>query len=74
MLLQVKDHHSLVRDTESGAVINTDRTEYNNYLKRVESQKNLTMQVEENAETIKELKSEITEIKQLLICLINKDK
>jgi hypothetical protein len=74
MFLKVQDHHSLVRDTESGAVINTDRTEYDNYLKRVEAQKSLNKQVEENAESIKELKSDMTEIKQLLIALINKDK
>ena len=43
-LQQVKDHRELVRDTESGAIINVDRSAYLNALERhnrIEKQKEI---------------------------------
>ena len=72
--VKIKDRDSLVRDMTSRAIINTDTAEYQNYLiKRSASQK-MKEQLQQNSEEIAEIKTDISEIKQLLISLINKDK
>jgi hypothetical protein len=72
--VKVKDSDSLVRDISSGAIINTNTAEYEAYLNRRMKNKEVRQQVQSNAVEIKELKSEISEIKSLLISLINKEK
>jgi hypothetical protein len=72
--VKVKDSDSLVRDISSGAIINTNTAEYETYLNRRMKNKEVRQQVQSNAVEIKELKSEISEIKSLLISLINKEK
>lgn len=72
-LIKIENSANLARDLTSGAVINTNVTEYENYLARKNASKNLKEQVQHNADEIKELKSDIAEIKQLLISLINKE-
>jgi hypothetical protein len=72
--VKVKDSDSLVRDISSGAIINTNTAEYEAYLNRRMKNKEVRQQVHSNAVEIKELKSEISEIKSLLISLINKEK
>jgi hypothetical protein len=72
--VKVKDSDSLVRDISSGAIINTNTAEYEAYLNRRMKNKEIRQQVKSNAVEIKELKSEISEIKSLLISLINKEK
>jgi hypothetical protein len=72
--VKVKDSDSLVRDISSGAIINTNTSEYEAYLNRRMKNKEIRQQVQSNAVEIKELKSEISEIKSLLISLINKEK
>jgi hypothetical protein len=72
--VKVKDSDSLVRDISSGAIINTNTAEYEAYLNRRMKNKEIRQQVQSNAVEIKELKSEISEIKSLLISLINKEK
>jgi hypothetical protein len=73
MLVKVKDNAHLARDMASGAIINTNTVEYQNYLKKVNSQNALKDQVQENTETIEQIKTDISEIKNLLISLINKE-
>lgn len=72
--LKVKDKDGLVRDTSSGAIINTNVSEYQNYMKKRKAETAIKEQVDKNSEEIQSMKSDITEIKQLLISLINKDK
>ena len=70
-LQQVKDHRELVRDTESGAIINVDRSAYLNALerhKKIEKQKEI---IETNTNDINSIKGDITEIKTMLRTLIN---
>jgi hypothetical protein len=71
--VKVKDNDSLVRDVSSGAIINTNTAEYEAYLNRRKLNKETRQQVHSNAAEIQELKSEISEIKSLLISLINKE-
>jgi|TARA_A100001201_G_scaffold28181_3_gene30720 hypothetical protein len=65
MYKKVEGHSSLVRDTESGAVINNDSTSYQNYIAMRE-------QKLKEKERIDNIEEEIVEIKSLLKDLINK--
>lgn len=65
MYKKVEGHSSLVRDTESGAVINKDSTSYQNYIAMRE-------QKLKEKERIDNIEEEIVEIKSLLKDLINK--
>ena len=60
---QVEGHKNLYRD-KSGAIVNTDTNEYNNYV-RLKSEK------QKQREEIDELKKDIDEIKSLLMEIIN---
>ena len=66
MLVKVKDKNHLVRDSLSGAIINTNETEY----KRAVAASLLARQKEERMsameEDISSLKEDITDIKRLL--------
>ena len=62
-LHQVKDHRELVRDTESGAILNIDRTAYLNAVERhnrMEKQKEI---IENNTNDINSIKSEYQKLK-----------
>ncbi len=60
---QVEGHKYLYRD-KSGAIVNTDTNEYNNYV-RLKSEK------QRQRDEIDELKNDINEIKSLLMEIIN---
>lgn len=60
---QVEGHIHLYRD-KSGAIVNTDTNEYNNYV-RLKSEK------QKQREEIDELRKDIDEIKSLLMEIIN---
>jgi len=72
-LVKIENHTSLVRDMNSGAVINTNRTDYNNYLLRRKQQHSMKQQLEQNTSDIRHLKADLSDIKQLLITLINRE-
>lgn len=63
-MIPVEGHTGLFRDERSNAIINTNDIEYENYLK---TKKNILSEKEE----IQNLKSEVSEIKQLLLQLLN---
>lgn len=72
-VVKIQDSDSLVRDLSSGAIINTNNTEYQNYLNKKNASKLMREQIKQNSDEIKEIKSELSEIKHLLISLINKE-
>ena len=72
MLVEIQDKDGLVRDMSSGAILNTNRTEYENYLSRREQARQAKNQLAQQAEEINNLKNDISEIKQMLVLLINK--
>jgi len=68
--LKVLGHDSLVRDTSSQAIINTNTGEYFEYLARKAAKEAETKQLQQQSEEINNLKSDISEIKQMLHLLI----
>jgi len=72
--VKIQDSDGLVRDLSSGAVINTNTTDYQNYLARKNSSKDMKQQIKQNADKNKQIESDMSEIKQLLITLINKER
>jgi len=73
-LQQVKDHRELVRDTESGAILNIDRTAYLNAIERhnrIEKQKET---IRNNTNDINSIKTELAEIKTMLKILLTEGK
>ena len=65
--LKVEGHSFLVRDSYTNAIVNQDKNGYDNY-------KNLRRQKTKDKERIEQLENDVSEIKDLLIQLINKDK
>ena len=73
-LQQVQDYSHLVRDTDSGAIVNIDRMAYLNALerhKKVAKQKEI---IENNTNDINSIKAEVSEIKTMLKTLLTEGK
>ena len=71
--LKVEGHNDLVRDTNTHAIVNTNRTAY---LAAIQRKKSFEMQKDGLRDATREiniLKSEMHEIKSLLIKLVEKD-
>lgn len=67
---KVKGHDSLVRDMTSHAIISTNDSDYNAYLKRRDLEKKNKKLMDDQAEQISELRSDMQEIKQMLVQII----
>jgi|TARA_S200002703_G_C3803008_1_gene248291 hypothetical protein len=65
-MIKVEGHTNLYRDDESGAIINTDTTAYNDYVRSVETS-------DSRKKELDKIKSDIDEIKSLLRELVNKN-
>tara|TARA_R100000030_G_scaffold95170_1_gene82465 strand:- start:305 stop:526 length:222 start_codon:yes stop_codon:yes gene_type:complete len=64
--LKVEGHTSLVRDTESNAIVNTNVSEYQVYMQRVRSRNKQGDEIRSAVKEINTLKAELREIKNLL--------
>ena len=72
-VLKIKDRDHLVKDIETGAVINTDTQAYEKRIKlRFETQRQRD-QLRDAVREINTIKSEIHEMKSLLIKLVEKE-
>ena len=65
---QVENNPSLVRDSNSNAIININESAYQARLRQIEESKNQAQQ----AEKIDKLESDVEEIKNLLKLLVSK--
>ena len=65
--LKVEGFDSLVRDTRSSAIINTNVTEYQLYMKRLQARKTNSDQIQDACREINSLKQEMFEIKQMIL-------
>lgn len=72
--IQISNKEGLIRDMSSGAVININRSEYDNYVQKRRLDLMAKEQVDKNSKDIEALKQDLQEIKTLLISLVNKDK
>tara|TARA_B100000073_G_scaffold254029_1_gene214018 strand:- start:6056 stop:6256 length:201 start_codon:yes stop_codon:yes gene_type:complete len=66
-MIRVEGHNHLYRDEKSGAILNCDTKEYENYVKSRNQRKLQKSEIEI-------MKNEITEIKSLLVDLANRIK
>ncbi len=69
--MKVKGHSNLIRDENSNAILNTDSTEYNNYLSLRSKKKQGSERIDNMENDLKSLKDDINEIKTLLKALSN---
>jgi predicted transcriptional regulator len=63
-LIPVEGHNNLFRDRFTGAIVNTDRSAYSNYIRMKE-------QKQKEKDELNQIKSDIEEIKSLLKELTN---
>ncbi len=68
--LKVAGHEGLVRDTSNGAILNTNLTDYENYIKQRDAAAQRNRQITEHTEEINNIKNELSEIKSLLTQLL----
>ena len=69
--MKVEGHNNLVRDDNTNAILNTDSSEYNNYIKRRAQRKQGSDRIDNMENDLKNLKDDINEIKTLLRALSN---
>jgi predicted transcriptional regulator len=71
--LKVVGHNGLVRDTSSGAIINTNKTEYEEYMARMKEAEERENSISQHTVEINNIKNELQDIKSLILQLLNKD-
>lgn len=70
--LKVAGHEGLIRDSSTGAIVNTNRSEYEDYIQRKRLAEQREKILSEHTDEINNMKNELREIKDLLIRLVNK--
>jgi hypothetical protein len=71
-LIQVKDHPDLARDKDSHAIVNTNMAAYEAAVRRSRSAQNQKDELRDAVRDINNLKSEMHEIKNLLLQMMDK--
>lgn len=74
-MISVEGHTNLKRDLSSNAIVNTNTTDYLKYVSERDKRKELENKVDKIAnelENLSGLKSEIDELKNMIIQLVNK--
>lgn len=70
--VKVAGHDGLVRDTSNKAIVNTNTADYQRYVNQRDAQSARQAQIERHEVDINEIKQDLTEIKQMLLALLNK--
>jgi len=70
--IRVENHTNLVRDTNSNAIVNVSKSEYQLYMKRVRSRNSQSDELRCAIREINTLKQDFFEIKKLLKEVIKK--
>jgi len=71
-LIPVEGRPNLHRDKNSGAIVNTDSSAYQQHLKHIQKIENEQIKIENLENEVKSMKNDIMEIKNLLLNLANK--
>lgn len=74
LLVNIEGKQGLVRDVESGAILNIDRSGYENYLQNRQKRKKEKELLSNQTELINKLTNEVDELKQLVSLLLNAKK
>ena len=69
--LKVEGHRTLVRETGSNAIVNTDRNAYTIYMNRIKEARKSNDDLKNACREINSLKTELKEIKELLVKVTN---
>ena len=69
--IKVKGHNHLIRDTKTNSIINTNVSEYNEYISRRDSKLKENQKVQNLESDVANMKKDLDEIKFLLRRLIN---
>tara|TARA_R100000005_G_C4902039_1_gene143750 strand:+ start:494 stop:715 length:222 start_codon:yes stop_codon:yes gene_type:complete len=72
MYSKIVDNNNLVRDESTKAILNTNLTDYNNYLKLKKSKEIEAKRMQKLESDVSNLKTDLDEIKDLLRSLANK--
>ena len=72
--LKVEGHNNLVRDPNTNSIINTNMTEYQQYITRRNVKNEENSKLESLEDDVTNIKSDLDEIKTLLRSLINGSK
>ena len=64
--VKVKGHADLIRDPVTNAIINTNKSKYEEYISRRELKKNETQKVQDLENELSCIKDDLNEIKSLL--------
>ena len=71
--IKVEGYGELVRETSSCAIINTSRSSYHTYMETMKKKKMEKDQLRDAVREINTLKSEMHEIKSLILKLVDKE-
>lgn len=69
--IQVEGFGNLVRDTNSNAIVNTNKSEFKMYMARMKSREKQGDEIRDAVKEINNLKKEFYEIKQLLLKVVD---
>jgi hypothetical protein len=72
--MRVKGHDHLVRDPKTNSIINTNMSEYNEYITRRNAKNEENLKIQNIESDFANMKKDIDEIKSLLRSLINGSK
>ena len=67
-----KDHLGLVRDPRNNAILNTNKSEYDEYMKAKKKAASKTEKVQKLESEVNDIKNDLSEIKSLLLDLAKK--
>ena len=70
MYIKVEGNTGLVRDADTMAILNTNRADYDNYIRRKETLLSDKEQIAIQAAEINNIKQDLSEIKQMLTALL----
>lgn len=73
-MIRVEGHKHLFRDEETGAIINNDTVSYQKYIKIKSEKQKQQDEIKQLKDFTNDLKKEISEIKSLLMEIVNGSK
>jgi cell shape-determining protein MreC len=70
MKIKVENQTNLYRDSDTNAIVNTNITEYKNYMNSLKHKKRELNKMKQLEDDVQSVKDDLKEIKDLLKCLI----